>query len=201
MNTARANCTSINSIISQVGIHFSIRQSGFSIRGIVTSPPTPPPPLRSHEPCKAIHEMSSFACKKRWVPRYRNEWKSTSLSSEDHMDCSISIFGGFYAAPESLRNEMVLHLKIKNEFSNYRMQKEWKISQMLISISTTCSLKESWMSGMVWIYLLSKILPPLRPTPGALLRPSGASMRFSRTEQLQILKMWRQGGKAVQYTL
>ena len=27
---------------SQVGIHFSIRQSGFSIRGIVTSPPTPP---------------------------------------------------------------------------------------------------------------------------------------------------------------
>ena len=109
------------------------------------------------------------------------------------MDCSISIFGGFMQiAPESLRNEMVLHLKIKNEFSNYRMQKEWKISQMLISISTTCSLKESWMSGLVWIYLLSKILPPLRPTPGALLRPSGASMRFSRTEQLQILKMWRQ---------
>ena len=41
---------------------------------------------------------------------------------------------------------------------------------------------------------LSNILPPPRLTPGALLRPSGASMRFSRIEQLQIIKMWRQSG-------
>ena len=178
---------------SQVGIHFSIRQSGFSIRGIVTSPPTPPLHCVATSLAKPYMKCPVLHVKRGGFPATETSGKVPLSHLKIIWIAPFQYLVGFMQHLKAYETRWFCIWRSKTSSAITGCRKNGK--------SVRCSYQYQLHAGMVWIYLLSKILPPLRPTPGALLRPSGASMRFSRTEQLQILKMWRQGGKAVQYTL